>query len=71
MELREFREALGLLLADAADEIGISEATLSKVERRVQDPTVPTLRKIERWVERKRRGQGRALPRVDWRYLDG
>lgn len=71
MNLREFREALGLLLEDAAREIGISDGTLSKIERRIQDPTGATLRKLERWIGRKRRGAaGRGLPRVDWAYLE-
>lgn len=70
MELREFREALGLTLDEAAAGSGVSKGSLSKIERGEQEPMARTQRRIDAWAERERRRAG-LRRRLTWPDVDG
>lgn len=72
MELRAFREALGLGIEEMAKEAGVSRITLWRFETGLHNPSAPTLAKLSRWAADKRRKH--KLParfHLDWERLTG
>lgn len=49
--LASTRKRKDLTLREAADEIGVSAATISRIERGAGQPDTPTLRRLLRWLE--------------------
>lgn len=78
MDLRQFREAIGLTLEQMAHDLGpidsvgglISKGTLSKIERGKLVPRGDVMLRISVWAEEERKR--RRLPisyRISWEHL--
>ena len=51
MKLRRYREKMGIGFADAAEQLGISESQLSRIETGKCVPKPDTIRRIAQWSE--------------------
>lgn len=70
MELREFREAIGLTLQEVADAIDSNVASISRLERNLHETRHSLVQKVSEWAEEERKR--RRLPasyRLTWEYL--
>ena len=72
LELAEFRSSVGITQQDVADETGLSQPTISRIEMQLQRPSGEALLLIQAWADALARSKRIAVSqRLSWGWLIG